>query len=229
MTIPTEDRITNATLHFYFANIKRFYSYYLAQRYIDLNPTDFITIKLESDSQQEREPFTKDEVSQLFNMFDKEDIGVRDILYCFAYSGLRTSELWKSKLKYDKDNSIWYFDLTNKSLKLKTLSSYRIVPLHKHLVDLGIPDRLNESLKRYKQDFIQKRFNNVIKTQITDSDKKVMYSLRHTLATELKYLKVDSLVISEILGHSHEGMTMSRYASKYPLGILKEAIDKLEF
>ena len=33
---------------------------------------------------------------------DKEDIGVRDILYCFAYSGLRTSELWKSKLKYDK-------------------------------------------------------------------------------------------------------------------------------
>ena len=105
-------------------------------------------------------------------MFDKEDIGVRDILYCFAYSGLRTSELWKSKLKYDKDNSIWYFDLTNKSLKLKTLSSYRIVPLHHHLVDLGIPDRLNESLKQYKQDFIQKRFNNVFKTQITDLDKK---------------------------------------------------------
>lgn len=51
MTIPTEDRITNATLHFYFANIKRFYSYCLAQRYIDINPTDFITIKLESDSQ----------------------------------------------------------------------------------------------------------------------------------------------------------------------------------
>ncbi len=133
-------------------------------------------------------------------MFDKEDIGVRDILYCFAYSGLRTSELWKSKLKYDKDNSIWYFDLTNKSLKLKTLSSYRVVPLHKYLVDLAIPDRLNESLKQYKQDFIQKRFNNVFK--ITDLDKKVMYSLRHTLAAQLKYLKVDSLVISEILGHS---------------------------
>lgn len=45
MTIPTEDRI-NATLHFYFANIKRFYSYCLAQRYIDVNPTDFYYDKL---------------------------------------------------------------------------------------------------------------------------------------------------------------------------------------
>jgi hypothetical protein len=31
------------------------------------------------------------------------------------------------------------------------------------------------------------------------------------------------------MGHSHEGMTMGRYASRYPIEILKEAIDKLEF
>lgn len=166
MTIPIEDRISNTTLHFYFANIKRFYIYCLAQRYIDVNPTDFITIKTESNSQQEREPFTKDEVRQLFKMFDN-------------------------------NSSIWYFDL------IKTINSYRVVPLHKDLVDMRIPDRLNESLNQYKQDFIQKKFNNVIKIKITDSDKKVMYSLRHTLATQLKYLKVDSLVISEILGHNH--------------------------
>ena len=48
----------------------------------------FITIKIES--QQERRTIYKDEVSELFNMFDKEDIGVRDtLLFCiFRFENL---------------------------------------------------------------------------------------------------------------------------------------------
>ncbi len=232
LNVPDNMRVTVGTLQAYFGHIKRFYNYCKAQRYIEVNPADFITIETEVSSDTEREPFSKNEVSSLLKLIDKEDEFRRDIYYCFVYTGLRCSELWKAKLKYDETTSLWFFDLTDKNIKLKTLSSHRVIPLHKALVDIGIPQRFKQCLQKCSQDNIQKTFNNSIKIQVTNSTKKVMYSLRHTIATELKYAEVNPLVISELLGHSVQkeyGMTMSRYGSKYPLKVLKDAIDKLEF
>ena len=77
--------------------------------------------------------------------------------------------------------------------------------------------------------WIRRLFNEKIKTQITSSNKKVLYSFRHTIATELKYLNVKSEIISEILGHSNSSITLDRYASRYTFEVLKKEIDKVEF
>ena len=226
--IPIEDRIAPMTEEFYFIACKRFYNYCIAQGYLSINPCNFITIKKDSSAQEEREPFTIDEVSRYLKLFDKEEPIKRDILYTLAYTGLRASELWKGTIKKDKDD-IWYLDLTDKNIKLKTKGSYRLVPLHSELIKRGIHLSLPSAIKSINTRVILDNFSIRIKPQVTNSSKKVLYSLRHTVATELKYLGVDSLVISELLGHSHSGMTMGRYASRYPLKVLKEAIDKLKF
>lgn len=231
LNIEESERVSTRTIREYFSYyIKRFYNYCKAQRYIEVNPTDFITIKSESSQDTEREPFTKDEVKQLLKLIDKEDENKRVIYYCLIYSGLRSSELWKASLKLDKVTGIWFFDLTDKRLKLKTLSSHRVIPLHSELIKLDVPNSLSKSLQSCSQDHMQKRFNSMIKSKVTNSNKKVLYSFRHTVATQLKYAEVNPLVISELLGHSTgKGMTMGRYASRYPLEVLKEAIETLSF
>jgi len=227
-SVPVEDRISAKTLEFYFIACKRFYNYCIAQGYLTINPCNFITIKKDKLAVEEREPFTKEEMCQYLSLFDKEEDIKRDIFYTLAYTGVRASELWKGTIKEDRDG-IWYLDLTDRNIKLKTKSSHRVIPLHCELITKGIHLRLPNAINSIKQRIILDNFSIRIRPQVVDSPRKVLYSMRHTVATELKYLGVDSLIISELLGHSHSGMTMGRYASRYPLKVLKEAIDKLEF
>lgn len=141
---------------------------------------------------------------------------------------MRISELYKAKIKKSEDD-IYFFDLTDSNIKLKTKNSYRMIPLHKKLIELNIQNILPKALESNKMNWIRRLFNEKIKTQITSSNKKVLYSFRHSMATELKYLNVKSEIISEILGHSNSSITLDRYASRYTFEVLKKEIDKIEF
>ncbi len=88
---------------------------------------------------------------KLFNFFTTLD-DRKYIYYALAYSGLRPSELWKCKISTSKDNII-YFDLTDKDLQLKTMSSYRVIPLHNKLLEMGIDKNyLHSSYNLHKQE-----------------------------------------------------------------------------
>lgn len=227
--VDEDERISDTTLKAYIGYTKRFYNYCLSQQYIRINPCNAITVKNSGNAINERDPFTKEEVKALLEASSGYNPSLRAIYYTLAYTGLRSAELWKASISYDEDEAIWYLDLTSKQLKLKTKSSHRIVPLHSTLVALDIPYTLPQALREYKQERAQKVFNITLKPQVTSSSKKVLYSFRHSFATGLKYAKVDPLIISELMGHSHRGMTLGRYASRYPLATLKEAIDRLDY
>jgi integrase len=66
---------------------------------------------------------------------------------------------------------------------------------------------------------------------ITNDLKKVFYSFRHTVADTLKQAGVETSVISELLGHSHDkgNMTLSRYGKRYRPKVLLEALMKLNY
>ena len=52
-------------------------------------------------------------------------------------------------------------------------------------------------------------------------------SIRHSVANELKQLKVPGEVISELLGHKVDSITMNRYGKRYRPEVLLEAIKQL--
>lgn len=226
--IPSEDKLSISKVQSNLSYIKRFYKYCEAHQLIKYNPAEYITIRTSVSSLDERESYTKDEIRKLLSLVDKvENINTRVIYYTLAYTGMRLSELWKCSVK--QKEGIYYFDLTDRKLQLKTRSSYRLIPLHKELIKRDIHHKLEEAVSTYESHSLSTHFRRNIKDKISDNPRKVLYSLRHTFATQLKHTSVDPLVISELMGHAHGGMTMGRYADRFPVEVLKEAIDKLEF
>lgn len=228
MKIPLEERIIVSTLKNYLKVMTRFYNFCIAQQYITVNPCHYVKIKTEISEMDEREPFTKVEIKSLKQIFPSYDVYKQIIYLTLIYTGMRISELPKAEIKVTNEG-LYYFDLTNPKIKLKTKNSHRIIPFHEELIRLKAYNLLPIALNKATLNWVRRVFNEKIKVKITTSSKKVLYSLRHTVATELKYKNIDSLIISELLGHAHDGMTMGRYASRYPLEVLKEAIDKLDF
>jgi len=228
LDIPDNHKLSFGRVQTYIKYIKKFFKYCQSHKIITYNPAEYITMSSSLSPIDEREDYTKEEVSKLINIIESfEDDNKRVIYLTLIYTGIRLSELWKATIK--SDNGIFYFDLTNKNLKLKTKSSYRVIPLHDELVRNDVHKKLSKALSTLKPSSISHYFTDYIKPKISSNNKKVLYSLRHTFATQLKYADVNPIVISELLGHSHEGMTMGRYANRYPINVLKDSIDKLEF
>lgn len=228
--VDKSNMISTTTFKKYLKWIRRFYRFCYASRFIDVDIASFLdSPKAELSAQMEREPFEVDEVKKSFNIIDEVifDDNLKLVYKILAYTGMRISELSKGQLK--QEENIFFIDLTEESCSLKTKSSHRKIPLHKDLILLDVHKKYNQLRGLFRDEYISKKFREQVKPHLTNNPRKTLYSYRHTLATQLKYSEVNPIVISEILGHSHEGMTMGRYASRYPLEVLKEAIDKLKF
>jgi integrase len=229
MKIKDTDKINVATLNGYMKRISRFYNFCFASQYTTINPCLFVTKdKSQISEREEREAFTKDDISKLIPIIKEYDIYKQVIYFSLIFTGLRISELYKVKIKQHNENE-FYFDLTDSNIKLKTKNSHRIIPLHKELIKMDVQTLLPKALELNKMNWIRRLFNEKIKVKITSSKKKVLYSFRHTVASELKYLNVKSEIISEILGHTNSNITLDRYASRYTFEVLKNEIDKIEF
>ena len=59
--------------------------------------------------------------------------------------------------------------------------------------------------------------------------KKVLYSLRHTVATTLKGLGHQQYLIEALLGHSDSSMSTGRYGKDVPVKKLAELVESLPF
>ena len=168
------------------------------------------------------------ECGRRMHLIKEYDIYKQVIYFSLMFTGLRISELYKVQIKQHNENE-FYFDLTDSTIKLKTKNSHRIIPLHKELIKMDVQTLLPKALELNKMNWIRRLFNEKIKVKITSSKKKVLYSFRHTVASELKYLNVKSEIISEILGHTNSNITLDRYASRYSFEVLKKEIDRIEF
>jgi len=218
---PTEDeQISSTTLNKYIKWLKMFYSFCSENNYIQKSPALSLAISSTTDALSERLPLTLEEISHLLSITSSDPI-INNGIKALAYSGMRLSEMYKASITIVND--ITCFDLTDKTrLKLKTKSSYRHIPIHS-----AINIELLKELPAV--DTFSKKVNAIIREYISSDEKKVLYSLRHSFATELKNKLVAHEVISELMGHSHGTMTFGRYAGAYDVSILKEAIDKLNY
>jgi len=158
------------------------------------------------------------------------------------YSGMRQTEISQlycaDIVEYEE---IWCFSVNEdaEDKRLKNTSSIRHVPIHPALLEAGIIEYRN-SLKtgRLFQKLTKEQYNGYGRQMskwfttfnrryITQDPKKTFHSIRHSVANELKQLKTPGEVISELLGHKVDSITMNRYGKRYRPEVLLEAIKQL--
>jgi integrase len=59
--------------------------------------------------------------------------------------------------------------------------------------------------------------------------KLVSYSLRHTVTTKLLHAGVSESLISQLVGHANNSMTSGRYGKEFPIELMAEALEKLDW
>lgn len=219
---PLENEIISTrTLNKYIKWLKMFYNFCMNNDYITKNPMVSLSTRTNgTDELTERLPLEPTEIQQLFSITSDNNNIINNGIKALAYSGMRLSEMYKAKTTII--DGISCFDLTDRAIKLKTRSSYRLIPIHS---DINV-----ELLSQLPtQDTFSKKVNQIIRDNISSDSKKVLYSLRHSFATTLKHNKIQPEVISELMGHSHQTMTLTRYADKYDVSTLNDAIKTISF
>lgn len=228
-------KISARTANKYFDWLKGYMLFLYKKNFVNEDFSEFLIELVEENASQQRTHFEKDEIKLLFQKIQeqKKDQDLEIFVKILAYTGMRTSEILKCTFKRDDVNHINYLDLTDTSIKLKTSSSYRKIPLHQELLGLITHSSLEQFQSKYNSETLKslsKKANKFIHKNITEDPKKVLYSLRHSFATFLKHEMVNETSIAELMGHSTgTTMTMTRYAGLQDLKILHEAISKLYY
>jgi integrase len=143
------------------------------------------------------------------------------------------------------EQEILVFDVNNKAAdkKLKNKFSKRLVPIHSHLLSLGIlqyrdslqkeghtrlfPELNYSSMNGYGDD-ISDWFAEFRASVAIPKDGPVFHSFRHTVATAFLQASVAEAIAAKILGHSHKPITFGIYGKK-PIEVLKDTIETLDF
>lgn len=162
------------------------------------------------------------------------------------HSGMRREEICQLRgCDIVSVDNIWCFRIMADSkagLKVKTESSSRIVPIHPYLISEGLLDFTADKLpvsnlwgfKRYKLtgDFGAKFgtwYSDFNREHITKDPLKCFHSFRYTFANHLKQIGVQEGLISELVGHSSDSITMSRYGKRFKAEVLLEVIQKIDY
>ncbi|PMG45629.1 hypothetical protein BCU90_17345 [Vibrio lentus] len=239
------------TINDTFKVISGFFDWLILNEKALKNPFTKLSIKKETKVSEERKAFTKSDLAKLFSVDAIRKNSKESWHYWLPYMGLYTGarigelcQLYREDIQ--EVEGIWCisFNADKEDQKLKTKSSWRTIPIHKKLIELGLIDyikqiptgtRLFPTLKYLSDDgygkYPSKWFSIQRDKALTkeERNKKTFHSLRHTVANEFKQMGIEYSPASYILGHFDESMTYGRYGKDYRVEKLKPIIDKLQF
>jgi integrase len=171
------------------------------------------------------------------------------------YTGARINELCQLSLAdlRQTEAGTWFFDVTEddsdgeKKARLKNASSFRQVPVHPHLIELGLlrwrerlenegfeqlfPELRFDAVKGYSKDAV-KWYSRFAKSLGWERNgKKVFHSFRHTLASEcLNELRLSEAETAQISGHQRSTSVLgSVYRKDVGPDQLAPVVARLEF
>lgn len=199
-------------------------------------------------SDEERKAYTREDIMKIVaNVPKDQDKPERYwIPLLGVYSGMRLDEICQLYVEDILElEGAWCIDVNDgKDKKLKNKSSRRIIPVHPVILGLGFIDYVEElkvlkkqrlwmNLNRRDADgygsAFGKWFQRFNRQHVTTDKAKVFHSLRHTVADTLKQAGIQEVLISEIMGHANDCITMSRYGKRYQPKVLLEAMMKLDY
>ncbi|MCB2216999.1 MAG: tyrosine-type recombinase/integrase [Desulfobulbaceae bacterium] len=240
--------LTVTTINKYIRRLSGLFNYAARNGYMPVNPAEGMKIKTQQRADQEREAYTLEDLRKLF---ESEEFKKGKHPYCrwspliALYSGCRLEEICQMHLEdIRQEGGVWVFDINGKGDKrLKTKSSERLVPVHTHLIKLGLLDyveylkgcgeeRLFPELRKRRDGYgqtVSKWFQRY-KARCGIGQGKTFHSFRHTFVTQLKHKGVDPFMIHELDGHTIESESMGRYGKRYTSELLlTEAIQKVDY
>ncbi|MGR5435241.1 DUF6538 domain-containing protein [Vibrio owensii] len=238
------------TINDTFKVISGFFDWLVLNEKAVKNPFTKLQVKKTVQASEERKAFTHSDLSKIFKVkaIDKtsKDAWHYWLPYLGLYTGARINELcqlYTDNVK--KVDGIWCLDINadKPDQKLKSKSSWRVIPLHKKIIELGFIEYVQglpkglvfPTLKYLPSDgygkYPSKWFSIQRDKALTkeERDKKTFHSFRHTVANEFKQMGIEYSPASYILGHANESMTYGRYGKDYSPSILKPIVDSLSF
>ena len=158
------------------------------------------------------------------------------------YSGARIEELCSLYLKDIRQvDGIWVFDINENTddKRLKNKHSERLIPIHQKLIDTGFlkfvdtvkGERLFLELNKRRDGYSQNpsRWFGAHKKRLGIKGKKSFHSFRHTFITAAQnQAMIEQPIIRQLVGHGDQ-TELGRYAKRFPVSVLKDAIDKIQF
>jgi len=143
MNIKDEEVISFKTQNDYLKWIMSLFSFALKYGYLEFNPSVDLSMKKKGNAKDERETFSDEELKKMIALNDNSDMKL--FHQTLFYTGMIISELKQAKIS--TVDGIKCFDLRSSNLKLKTMARHRLIPIHSHLIRLGIVDELPELQK----------------------------------------------------------------------------------
>ncbi|MBU6483001.1 MAG: tyrosine-type recombinase/integrase [Nitrospirae bacterium] len=173
------------------------------------------------------------------------------VLLCL-YAGLRREEaaqLLVSQVVHDAVSDVWYFDISDQGegQSLKNAASKRRVPLHADLTArLGFLDYVDRTktvghTRLFYQcawsangwgDATGKWFGRLVRGTLKFPPSLVLHSFRHGFITGLHSAGVPDALVYALCGHTGAGgevHAMYTHRESFPLKVLSEAVNKLDF
>lgn len=224
------------------------------------NPAKGLAIRVRQSPKDERNPFTNDELAKIFG----GDYGQRTgpargrgaskhgpadhwLPLIMLHTGCRPEEVAQLRLAdVEELEGVLCFRIRAEAedQNVKTPGSWRDVPVHSFLVELGLmqyvarvkqaggvrlfPELSNTGGRGYVEQ-VGKRFHRRLRTLGITDHRKVLYSFRHTFQDRLYHADVQETVIARLMGHTVEGETFGRYGGPVRPGKLRDAVERLDF
>ena len=222
--------------------------------FISTNPAEGMQIPADKRDDEYRDVFDDRDLRMLFQSKEYlEDKHTKP--YCFwmpvlgLFTGCRLEELSQLHLAdIRQEEDVWVIDINNEGEKsLKTKASLRKVPIHPFLLnDLRLVDYVNSlrakgevrlfpELKKRRDGYgqtVSKWFARYKERcgLVETGKKKDFHSFRHTFTNALKQNReVEPVLISELVGHHVDSMTMGRYGKRYNPQVLYDAVKALRY
>jgi len=219
--VQENERISARTINKYIKWLRALFNFAVVTNHLQVNLANSLPLQKTVDDKLQRLPLSDEELKLLLDNLPQK---MKYLVQVLALTGMRLSELYKCKVV--EVEGIKSFSLLDRELKLKTKSSYRIIPIHSSL--LTQIDSFESHRNTVTSNNLARVTSNTIKAlKFLDSAKKSLYSLRHSFATSLVQKGADTVIVSELLGHSHSTMTLSRYATGFSAKQLVEVVELL--
>jgi integrase len=243
------------TINKYLDRASTLFKWAFRNGHMDRNPAEGLQLKDKKRDDEYRDAFSSEDLIKLFHsrgfLEDKHRHS-----YCFwlpiiaLFTGMRLNEICQLHLNdFRNEDGIYVIDVIGdeKEKNLKNKTSRRLVPLHNFLVNelnlLGYVERLRKKGEARLFPELRKRRDGYGHTaskwfarykercgMVSGDARKDFHSFRHTVSNTLKQANVEPTQIAELLGHSVDLITVSRYGKRYSPKLLKEqVVDRLVY